>query len=131
MTVVDGLGRKVTFPRAPERIVSLAPKNTELLFAIGAGDRVVGVTSFCNYPREAQTRERIGGFSGMSQSLEQIVALKPDLVAAAGELQWPVITELERLGIPIVSLGADSLAGLYRELDLLGHLTGARMARPG
>jgi iron complex transport system substrate-binding protein len=124
MTVVDGLGRKVTFPRAPERIVSLAPKNTELLFAIGAGDRVVGVTSFCNYPREAQTRERIGGFSGMSQSLEQIVALKPDLVAAAGELQWPVITELERLGVPIVSLGADSLAGLYRELDLLGHLTG-------
>ena len=56
MTVVDRLGRKVTLPRAPERIVSLAPKNTELLFAIGAGDQVVGVTSFCDYPREAQTR---------------------------------------------------------------------------
>jgi cobalamin transport system substrate-binding protein len=124
MTVVDGLGRKVTFPRAPERIVSLAPRNTELLFAIGAGDRVVAVTSFCNYPPEARRRERIGGFSSESQSLEQIVALKPDLVVADDEFQWPVITELERLGVPIVSLGAESLAGLYRELDLLGHLTG-------
>jgi len=124
MTVVDGLGREITLPRAPERIVSLAPKNTELLFAIGAGDRVVGVTSYCNYPCEARTREQIGGFTSESQSLEKIIALKPDLIASAGELHWPVMTGLERLGIPIVSLDAESLAGLYHELDLLGHLTG-------
>ena len=73
--MVDGLGHEVTLPRSPERIVSLAPKNTELLFAVGAGDRVVGVTSYCNYPPEARTRERIGGFSVKSQSLEKIVAL--------------------------------------------------------
>ena len=77
MTVVDGLDRKLTLPRMPARIVSLAPKNTELLFAIGAGERVVGVTSFCNFPPEARRRERIGGFSSKSQSLEKIVALKP------------------------------------------------------
>jgi len=124
MTVVDGLDRKLTLPRVPARIVSLAPKNTELLFAIGAGERVVGVTNFCNFPPEARRRERIGGFSSKSQSLEKIVALKPDLVVAAGELQWPSITELERLGVPVASLGAESLAGLYRELDLLGRLTG-------
>jgi iron complex transport system substrate-binding protein len=124
MTVVDGLGRKVTLPHAPQRIVSLAPKNTEMLFAIGAGDQVVAVTSFCNYPPEAKKRQRIGGFSTESQSLEQIVALKPDLVVAADELQWPVINELERLGVPIVSLGSQSLAELYHELELLGRLTG-------
>ena len=124
MTVVDGLDRKVTLPRVPARIVSLAPKNTELLFAIGAGERVVGVTNYCNFPPEARSRKRIGGFSSKSQSLEKIVALKPDLVVAAGELQWPSITELERLGVPVASLGAESLAGLYRELDLLGRLTG-------
>ncbi|HKM51759.1 MAG TPA: helical backbone metal receptor, partial [Isosphaeraceae bacterium] len=110
MTVVDRLGRKVTLPRAPQRIVSLAPSNTELLFAIGAGDQVVAVTSFCDYPPEAQKRQRIGGFSCESQSLEQIVALKPDLVVAAGDLQWPVISQLERLHVPIVSLEAGSLA---------------------
>ncbi len=123
-TVVDGLDRKVTLPRMPARIVSLAPKNTELLFAIGAGEQVVGVTRFCNFPPEARRREQIGGFSSESQSLERIVALKPDLVVAAGELQWPSITELERLGVPVASLGAESLAGRYRELDLLGRLTG-------
>src|SRR5271157_2643014 len=124
MTVVDRLGRKVTLPRAPQRIVSLAPSNTELLFAIGAGDQVVAVTSFCDYPPEAQKRQRIGGFSCESQSLEQIVALNPDLVVAAGDLQWPVISQLERLHVPIVSLEAGSLADLYRELDMLGRLTG-------
>ena len=124
MTVVDRLGREVTLPRAPQRIVSLAPRNTELLFAIGAGDQVLAVTSYCNYPPEAKTRQRIGGFCTESQSLEQIIALKPDLVVAADELQWPVISELERLGVPIVSLDAESLADLYRELDLLGRLTG-------
>jgi iron complex transport system substrate-binding protein len=124
MTVVDRLGRKVTLQRAPERIVSLAPRITELLFAIGAGDQVVAVTSYCNYPPEAQKRQQIGGFSSESQSLEQIVALRPDLAVATGDLQWPIISELERLGVPIVSLGAESLADLYRELDLLGRLTG-------
>ena len=124
MTVIDALGRKVTIPRVPRRIVSLAPSHTELLFAIGAGDQVVAVTSFCNYPPEAQKRRRIGGFSSESQSLEEIIALEPDLVVAAGEWQWPVIHELERLGISIVSLEAESLADLYCELGLLGRLTG-------
>jgi iron complex transport system substrate-binding protein len=124
VTVVDGLGRRVTLPRRPDRIVSLAPKNTELLFALGADDRVVGVTSYCNYPPAARTREQIGGFSAKSQSVEKILALKPDLVAAAGELHESMIAELERLRIPVVSLGAESLAELDRELVLLGRLTG-------
>src|SRR5216684_4377325 len=73
LTVTDGLDRVVALPGVPSRIVSLAPKNTEILFAIGAGDQVVGVTTHCNYPSEAQEREKVGGFSAKSLSLEKIV----------------------------------------------------------
>src|SRR5262245_39299706 len=62
-SIVDSLQRTVTLAKRPERIVSLAPKNTEELFAIGAGDRVVGVTSYCNFPPEALRKEQVGGFS--------------------------------------------------------------------
>src|SRR6188768_434873 len=70
VTVVDTLNRQVTLKHRAQRVVSLAPKNTEELFAIGAGDCVVGVTSYCNYPPEARQREQIGGFSSKSISLE-------------------------------------------------------------
>ena len=73
------------------RIVSTAPANTELLFAVGAGDQVVGVTTYCNYPPEAKTRDKIGGFSAEAISMEKIVALKPDLVCMTGRIQMPLL----------------------------------------
>ncbi|MBI1895017.1 MAG: ABC transporter substrate-binding protein [Acidobacteria bacterium] len=127
-TVTDSLHRKVTLPRRPERIVSLAPKNTEELFAVGAGDRVVGVTSYCNYPPESREREKIGGFSSKSISLEKIVSLQPELVVAAGRIHEPIIAELDRLDIPVVALGAESFDELFRELKMLGTLVGREKA---
>ena len=124
LTVNDILKRTVVVPNLPQRIVSLAPKNTELLFAIGAGAQVVGVTSQCNYPPEARDRERIGVFSGKSLSLEKIVSLEPDLVVSAGEFHRAVVDELERLGLVVVAMGADSLTELYDEIELLGMMTG-------
>ncbi len=62
----------------PRRIVSLAPSTTEILFALGLGDRIVGVTSFCDYPEEAKKKPKIGGMS--NPSLEAIITMKPDLV---------------------------------------------------
>jgi iron complex transport system substrate-binding protein len=124
LTVNDNLKRTVVLPRVPERIVSLAPKNTELLFAIGAGAQVVGVTSQCNYPREALNRERVGVFSGKSLSLEKIVSLRPDLVVSAGEFHRAVVNELERLGLTVVAMGADSLTELYSEIQLMGEMSG-------
>lgn len=124
LTVTDGLNRKVTLTRVPQRIVSLAPKNTEELFAVGAGDRVVGVTTYCNYPPEAREREQIGGFSSKSISLERIVELHPDLVVSAGRIHAPIIAELDRLEIPVVALGAESFDDLYLELKILGTLVG-------
>jgi iron complex transport system substrate-binding protein len=123
-TVVDGLKRTVTLDRRPERIVSLAPKNTELLFAVGAGGRLVGVTSYCNYPLEALQREKIGGFSSKSISLEKVVALRPDLVVSAGKIHAPIIAELERLQIPVIALGAESFDDMFEDVRILGTLVG-------
>jgi iron complex transport system substrate-binding protein len=124
LTVKDNLNRTVVLPRAPQRIVSLAPKNTELLFAIGAGAQVVGVTSQCNYPPEALDCERVGVFSGKSLSLEKIVSLEPDLILSAGEFHRAVVDELERLGLVVAAMGADSLTELYDEIQLMGRMTG-------
>lgn len=124
LEVTDFLDRKVTLPGVPKRIVSIAPKNTESLFALGAGDLVVGVTSYCNFPAEAKARDQVGGFSAKSLSLEKILSLQPDLVMAAGELHRPVIEQLEGLKIPVVALAAETFDELYRELRLIGTLTG-------
>lgn len=124
MSVTDGLGRVVVVPANPQRIISLAPRNTEILFAVGAGGQLAGVTTQCNFPAEAQLKERIGGFTTESMSLEKIVALKPDLVVSADEMHRPVITQLERLEIPVVAMGAGSLSGLADEIEMLGRITG-------
>ena len=78
--VVDDLGRLVTINGTPERIISLAPSNTEILFALGLGDRVVGVTMYCDYPPEAQDKEKVGDYYG--PDIEKIIALEPDLILA-------------------------------------------------
>ena len=95
VTLVDDLGNVVTLTSPPERIVSLAPSNTEILFAVGAGDKVVGVTDYCNYPYnfaawiEAGNMTSIGNYYG--PSVEPIVALDPDLVlASTGSLEAAV-----------------------------------------
>jgi len=128
LTTTDALGREVTLTRLPQRIVSLAPKNTELLFAIGAGPQVVGVTSFCTYPPEAQTREQVGGFSTTSLSLEKIISLRPDLVITVGDLHRPTVAALEQLGQTVLALDSESFDDLYRDIAWLGKITGHEQA---
>lgn len=124
LEVTDGLERNVKIARPPERIVSLSPKNTEMLFAVGAGDLIVGNTTHCDYPPAAVNVEKVGGFSARSLNLERIVSLKPDLVVSVGDVHVPIIKELERLGIPVIAFTADSFAGLFADLQLLGRITG-------
>lgn len=124
LTVTDGLGRSVTIDAQPERIVSLAPSNTEILFEIGAGEQVIGVTEFCDYPAEAAQREQIGGFSAKTISVEKIVALKPDLVLSADESQQPIIDALVQLQIPVVAFKATSFEDVYANITLIGQITG-------
>ena len=124
VSLTDDLGRAVTLARPPQRIVSLAPSNTEILFAIGAGPQVVGVTDFCDYPPEARRLPRVGGMVPGSLSVERVVSLRPDLVLSVGRLQQPVIDALQRLGIPVFALDPASLEDVYENLRRVGRLTG-------
>jgi iron complex transport system substrate-binding protein len=123
LTVTDGLGRSLTLAVPPTRIVSIAPSNTEILFAVDAGEQVVGVTKYCNYPEEAQKREQVGGFSAKTISVEKIVALKPDLVITGDESHQPVIDALVQLNIPVMALKASTFEDVYRNIELVGHVT--------
>jgi iron complex transport system substrate-binding protein len=120
--IVDGLGRKVTINTIPQRIVSLAPSNTEILFALGLEDKVVGVTEYCNYPEAAKAKPKVGGFSTVD--IEKVVSLKPDLVLATHIHSKTIIPALENLGITVVALTPGSINGVLDSIKLAGKITG-------
>jgi len=101
-TFVDDLGRKIFLAKPPTRIVSLAPNITETLFALGVGDKIVGVTSSCDYPAEATRKAKVGD---VHPNLEAVVAQRPDLVLTL-PLQTDVLSTLEHLKIPVFMLDA-------------------------
>jgi iron complex transport system substrate-binding protein len=78
--LIDEAGRRVKVPLSAKRIISLAPSITEILFALGLRQEIIGVTNFCDYPEEVTTKPRIGGF--VNPDVEKIVSLKPDLIIA-------------------------------------------------
>ena len=120
--IVDGLGRKIMINAVPQRIVSLAPSNTEILFALGLGDKVVGVTEYCNYPEAAKTKPKVGGFSTVD--IEKVVSLRPDLVLATQIHSKTIIPALEKLGLTVVALTPSSLTGVLSSITLVGKITG-------
>jgi len=124
ISLTDGLGRTVSLDGPAQRIVSMAPSNTEILFAIGAGDKVVGVDDLSDYPAGAKSLPSIGGSMGQ-YSLEQIVALKPDLVLASGINTPEQVKSLEDLGQTVFYLGNPAtLERLYTNLATVAKLTG-------
>ena len=124
ITLTDGLGRSVILNEAAKRVVSLAPSNTEILFAVGAGEQVVGRDEFSDYPAEAASIESVGGSMG-EYSVEAIVALKPDLVLAAGINSPELVKQLEDLGLTVYYLANPStLEELYVNLEIVAQLTG-------
>ena len=121
ITLTDDLDREVTIEELPARIISLAPSNTEILFALGLGDRVVGVSEFCDYPAEALEKETIGGCT--TPDIEKIVALQPDLLLAAGVNPADVIDTLEGLGLTVFGIEATGLADLLDDINTVGTIT--------
>ena len=121
IVVTDDLDREVRLERIAKRIVSLAPSNTEMLFALGLAEQTVGVSELCDYPPQAATKERVGSFA--TPSVEKIVSLKPDLVLAAS-LHKTVGEQLVELGIPVIVLHPESIQGVLDNADLLGRVTG-------
>ena len=123
VTLTDDTGTVVEITGPVERIVSLAPSNTEIAFALGLGDRLVGVTDFCDFPTEALEIEKIGG---VEPNIEQIFALEPDLVLAIGGEPDPAsISQLRDLGVTVLVLKPADLDSLYHDIELVGKAAGA------
>lgn len=124
LTFTDGLGREVTLAAPAQHIISLAPSNTELLFAIGAGEQVVGRDELSDYPEEAKAVESIGS-AFQNLNVELIVSLQPDLVLAA-EINAPEqVKQLEDAGLTVYYLNnPTTLEGLYENLEIVAQLTG-------
>lgn len=124
-TVTDFLGKEITLTKAPERIVSLIPSNTEILFALGLGDNVVGVNDTDNYPPEVQSIQKIGG---LEYNLEMIISLQPDLVLAHESGMYGLgdgVEQLEAAGIPVfVVKNAVNFEETYETIEQIGQLTG-------
>ncbi len=119
--ITDQLGRSVKLEKIPQRIISLAPSNTEILFALGLAERVVAVTDYCNYPPEANDKPSIGGFS--TPNIEKVVALSPDLVLATSIHQKQVIPNLEQKGITVLALAPKTLDEVLEAITLVGKVT--------
>jgi iron complex transport system substrate-binding protein len=120
--VVDDEGREVTVPQPVERIVSLAPSNTEILFALGLGDKVVGVDQASNYPAEAQDKTVVGGYFG-GYNLEVITVLDPQLILASSINSDQLIGDLANRSFAVVVLDASDIDGVLHDIELVGSIT--------
>lgn len=122
VSVTDALGRKVTLARAAQRIVSLQPNNTEILFALGLGDRVVAVTKYCDYPPEAKQKPNVGDL--LSPSVERILSFQPGLVLVGQGTDMRVVQALESMGVPTFAVHPKTVASVLRAVLDVGQLCG-------
>lgn len=119
--VVDDLGRLVAINGTPQRIISLAPSNTEILFALGLADKVVGVTMYCDYPPEALDKEKVGDYYG--PDIEKIVTLEPDLILATDFHRFDLIPALEEQGFTVFAVAPQTLEDVLGSIQKIGQIT--------
>ena len=119
--VFDDLGRLVAINGTPQRIVSLAPSNTEILFALDLGDKVVGVTDWCDYPPEALEKEKVGGYD--TPDIEKIFALNPDLVLVAYGTTMDVINNLVGRELTVFGIKSTDLDDVINDIRTVGEIT--------
>ncbi len=124
MNVTDSYGRTVTIEKAPERIVSLAPSNTEILFGLGLGDRIVGDTDYCNYPPGARNKSRVGSITNVN--VEKVIALDPDLIFAAHLTKKETVDRLDAMGYTVIAGEPKNASDVFKLIRLMGDVTGER-----
>lgn len=124
-TLKDSNGNEVVIEKEPERIISVAPSITELVYGLGEGDKLVGRTDYCDYPAEAANVESIGSLT--DPNIEKIIELKPDVVIASTHFKDDVAKKLQDLGIKIIVLyDANEFEGAYNSISTLGEILNAQ-----
>ncbi|MGE7604654.1 ABC transporter substrate-binding protein [Peribacillus sp. NPDC097675] len=124
-TVTDDSGKEITFDKIPETVVSLQPSNTEILYALGVGDKVIGATDYDNYPEKAKEVERVS--DSMTINSEKIIALKPDLIMAYTIGDEAALKPLEDAGIPIFIIkSAVNFDDVYGDINQIAEVMGVK-----
>ncbi|WP_407407323.1 ABC transporter substrate-binding protein [Peribacillus sp.] len=122
-TVTDDSGKEITFDKVPETVISLQPSNTEILYALGVGNKVIGATDFDNYPEEAKDVERVS--DSMTINSEKIISLKPDAIIAYTIGDEAALKPLEDAGIPIFIIkSAVTFDDVYSDIDQIAKVMG-------
>lgn len=124
-TLTDSTGQSVTIPAEPKRIVTLQPSNTEILYALGLGDRHVAGTDFDDFPPEAKSKPKLGG---LKLSAEQVLGANPDLVLATTGNSPDLVAQLRTAKVPVLVFEAKDLDDVYATIQLVGQATGAEEA---
>ena len=120
-TFIDEVGREVTFPFPPERILSLAPNITEILFSLGLDEEIVGVSIHCNFPEKAKSKPRVGSYIGLD--FEKITSLKPDLIIATGAGNTrDMVDRLGKLGFPSYVIYPKNFDDILRSILHIGEV---------
>jgi len=126
VTIKDAVDQEVVIEEKPEKIVSLMPSNTEIVFALGLGDELVGVSDYDNYPKEAAEKEKVGG---MEFNVEKIISLNPDVVlahASSAHNSTEGLQQIRDAGIDVVVVNdATSFEDVYKGMEMIGQATGA------
>lgn len=126
VSFTDGKGNDITITEEPQRIVSLAPAMTEILYAVGAEDKLVGRTDYCYYPQEALTIPSIGSFN--SPNLEKIIELAPEVILSSDFVSDEMTTQLEAVGAQVMVFDPDSIDGILKNIVQIGELANANEA---
>jgi len=122
IVLTDDSGQKIVLSGPAKRIVSLAPANTEIIFALGGEKKLVGVTTYCDYPEEAKKKEKIGDFA--NPNVEKIISLKPQVVLATGGVQKGVVERLAKFKIKVFVVDPKNFEQLFSDLEKVGKIIG-------
>ncbi|KNZ41175.1 ABC transporter substrate-binding protein [Acetobacterium bakii] len=126
LTITDDSGASVTIEKEPQKIVSLSPSATEIVFAVGAGSKLVGRTDYCDYPEEALAVASIGSFN--APNLEKIIELAPDVVVSSDLVSDEMNQQLQAIGTKVVVFDPDSIDGVLINIIQAGEITNANDA---
>jgi iron complex transport system substrate-binding protein len=126
MTVTDDLSRKVVIDKMPERIVSLAPSNTEIIYALGLEDKLVGTTDYDDYPEAAKSKPRVANYT--TPDLEKVVSVQPDLIIAEAIHEKTALPAMEQLGLTVIVTSAHSMDTILNDIKMIGDINGKSRA---